>query len=359
MKKSVFIYFIFLFTVWLLPFSYADTSKIIKFATIAPEGSTWTNVIRDIDEEIQTKSKGRMRLKIYAGGAMGDEIDVIRKMRVSQIHCAALTSLGLAKILPETRILDLPLFYRNSDEINFIKSELFDYFYKAFDDKGYVLLGWSELGFICFFSKKEIKFMSELRSTNMWLWEGDPLAKTLFSLLELSPIPLSLPNVASSMQTGLIDSVYGSPLAVIALNWFDQIKYMLDIPIANATGALLIQKKYYKKLSPDLQEVLKDAFKNKLASLPQLICEDNARSKEVMRKYGVKTIHPDDNIIKEFKHASMKTCELLSGKLYPNELLNVVISKLEEYRNNNNLQNIEESYVVHTKDIINNMKYAR
>ena len=104
--------------------------------------------------------------------------------------------------------------------------------------------------------------MPDLRSTNVWLWEGDPLANTLFSFLDISPIPLPLMNVARSMQEGVIDTIYGSPLAVIALDWHKDIKYMLDVPLVNATGAILMTKEYYDNLSPDLQVILKHSFKN-------------------------------------------------------------------------------------------------
>ena len=361
MKKNLLAYFIFVAGSYSLLFSgslsilHAEADKIIKFATIAPEGSTWTKVFHEINEEIQTKSKGRMKLKIYAGGVMGDETDIIRKMRVSQIHCAALTSLGLANILPETRIFDLPLFYNDSDEISFIKDELYDKFNKAFENKGYLLLGWQELGFIRFFSKKEIKSISDIRSTRMWLWEGDPLAKTLFSVLSIPAVPLSLPNVFSAMQTGLIDTLYGSPLVVIALNWFNQVKYMLELPLANATGALLIERKYYNKLSPDLQKILKESFGNHMDRLSCLIQEDNAESEKAMISNGIKLIPANDAIVEELKQASIRTCDLLTEKLFSIELLTTVIENLEKYRNSNHLLKGNESYVININDIINDV----
>lgn len=92
--------------------SYAGTTtKMIKFTTLAPEGSTWTNVIHDIDKELEEKSGGKLRLKVYAGGVSGDEKDVIRKMRIGQLHSAGFTGVGLGEILPEVRILDLPFFF--------------------------------------------------------------------------------------------------------------------------------------------------------------------------------------------------------------------------------------------------------
>ncbi|MGR3220111.1 MAG: TRAP transporter substrate-binding protein [Candidatus Anammoxibacter sp.] len=312
--------------------SYAEAPKIIRLATLAPEGSTWANVFHDIDDELQSKSKGNLRLKIYAGGVAGDEAGYIRKMRISQIHCAAFTSLGLSEILPEARILDLPCFYKNYDEIDIVKNSLCDVLGKSFDEKGYVLLGWSELGFVYFFSKREIKSISDLRAAKMWLWKGDRMVGSLFDYLGLSPVSLSLPHVANSLQTGLIDAVYGSPIGVIALNWLKDVKYMLDLPLANAAGAVLITKKYYNSMSADLQDILKDTFKKHMVRLTELTREDNAKSIEVIHEYGVKLTAADSDLINELDRCSKKTCELLSGKLIPEALLNIVTKEIGKHR---------------------------
>ncbi|MGR3177533.1 MAG: TRAP transporter substrate-binding protein DctP [Candidatus Anammoxibacter sp.] len=180
--------YVFLFTGSLSHYSYAEAPKIIRLATLAPEGTTWLKVFHDIDEELQSKSNGGLRLKIYAGGVAGDEDSYIRKMRISQIHCAAFTSLGLSTILPAARILDLPFFYKNYEEVDLIKNSLNDIFANSFEEKGYVLLGWSELGFVYFFSKDEVNSISDLRSTKMWLWQGDRMVGSLFDHLGMSPI---------------------------------------------------------------------------------------------------------------------------------------------------------------------------
>ncbi|MGR3317668.1 MAG: TRAP transporter substrate-binding protein DctP [Candidatus Anammoxibacter sp.] len=315
-----------------LSYSYAEVLKVIRLATLAPEGSTWTKVLHDIDEELQSKSNGGLKLKIYAGGVAGDENSYIMKMHISKIHCAAFTNLGLSEILPEARILDLPSFYKNHDEFDLIKNSLNDMFGNSLKEKGYVLLGWSELGCIYFFSKEEIKSISDLRSTKMWLWQGDKMAGSFFEHLALSSVPLPLVHVTSSLQTGLVNAVYGPPIGVIALNWFKDVKYMLDLPIANAAGAILITKKYYKSLSPDHQGILKSTFRKHLVRLTQLTRKNNEKSIEAMHEYGIKLTTANDNIIKEFDRCGKKTCEELSGRLFPDALLKVVTAKIEKHR---------------------------
>ena len=316
-----------------VPASFAKSPSIIKFATLAPEGSTWTNVLRDIDRELQQKTEGRLRLKIYAGGVSGDEKDVVRKMRISQVHCAGFTGVGLGEILPEVRIFDLPFFFKDYGEVDFARNKFANRFEKKFEEKGYIFLGWTEVGFIHFFSNTEIKTMDDLRSVNMWMWEGDPLVMELFKSIKLSPIPLAITDVITSLQTGLIDSIYVSPLAIIALQWFTKVKYMMDMPMADATGAILLSKKQYAKLTPEFQVLLKTTFKKHTTRLLGIIRKDNEESIKVLKEAGVKTVHFDEKSVKEIEDSAAGVSVTLSKKLYSPKLLNDMKAALADYRN--------------------------
>ncbi len=329
---SVFLSGFFLF----IPASFAKAPSIIKFATLAPEGSTWTNVLRDIDKELQEKTEGQLRLKIYAGGVSGDEKDVVRKMRISQVHCAGFTGVGLGEVLPEVRIFDLPFFFKDYGEVDFARNKFAERFEKKFDEKGYIFLGWTEVGFIHFFSNTVIKTIDDLRSVNMWMWEGDPLVMELFKAIKLSPIPLAITDVITSLQTGLVDSIYVSPLAIIALQWFTKVKYMMDMPMADATGAILLSKKQYAKLSPEFQELLKSTFKKHTTRLLGIVRKDNEESLKVLKDAGVQTVHFEESSVKLIEDAAAKVADILATKLYTPELLSDVKSALAEYRKGKN-----------------------
>lgn len=304
----------------------------IKFSILAPEGSTWVNVMKEMDKELQTASGGRLAFKIYAGGVSGDERDVIRKMRINQIHAAGLTGVGLGDIVPAVRVLELPMLFKNYQEADYVKSKLQKEFETQFEQKGYVLLGWSEAGFVNIFSNKPIKSKADMSGTKWWAWEGDPLVKAMYDSLGIVPIPLALPDVLTSLQTNLIDAVYGPPLGVIALQWFTKTKYMTDLNLANSTGAMIMSKVEFSKLPPDLQSLLKttaDKYGNKLI---QSIRQDNARSVETLKKNGIQVVAVSPADQAELEKAALDVRPKLVSKLYSQELLNRVQSLVEEYR---------------------------
>ena len=305
----------------------------IKFATLAPEGSTWMNVMRDFARGVKQKTGGQVRFRIYAGGVQGDEKDVVRKMRIGQIHSAGFTGVGLGEILPETRVLELPFLFFREEESDFVHKRVGPRLSAAFEGKGFVLLGWAEVGLVRLFSKRAIRTQDDLTHAKVWAWEGDPLVKAYFQALRITPITLSITEVLTSLQTGLIDTVYASPLAAIALQWFTRVEYMTALPISNGTGAVLISKKTFDRLSPKQQTVLKEEAKRHFPRLVRLSRKENREAVRELQKEGVKLLPmPPPKGLKPFMEIGRSIWDRLSGKLYPPELLADVLSALKDYR---------------------------
>lgn len=304
----------------------------IKISVLAPEGSTWVKVMEQMNQEIQKNSGGKLALKIYAGGVSGDEKDVIRKMRIGQVHAAAFTGVGLGQIVPAVRILELPMLFRSYDEVDFVKAKLQPQFEKEFKAKGFELLGWSEAGFVNIFSNKPIRNKEDMSGVKFWAWEGDPLVKAMYDALGITPIPLSLPDVLTSLQTKLIDGVYGPPLGVIALQWFTKVKNMTDINLANSTGAILITNKAMKRLPPDQQKILRDAAKKYSKILVSKIRSENDQAVDQIRKAGIQIIELDPKAKEEIITVSESVYPKLAGQLYSQALLNQVKTLLAQKR---------------------------
>jgi len=301
----------------------------IKFAVLAPEGSTWVNIMREMDKELQSASGGRLALKIYPGGVSGDEKDVLRKIRVGQIHAAGLTGVGLGDIVPAVRVLELPMLFKNTQEVDKVTSALKKDFEAQFDQKGFVLLGWAEGGFVYLFTTdKPVKNKADMAGMKGWVWEGDPLSQAMYSELGIVPVPLGLPDVLTSLQTNLINAVYGPPLGVIALQWFTKTKYMTDVPLTNSTGALVMSKAEFAKLPPELQTILKTTSEKYSTKLVSAIRQDNARSIETLKKNGVQMVAVAPADLAELEKISGNIYSKLVGKLYSQELLNRVLSEL-------------------------------
>ena len=320
----------FLFTV----VSFSSAQKVtIKFATLALEGSTWMEVMNDFAKEVQDKTGGAVKFKIYSGGRQGDEKDVLRKIRINQLHSAGFTGVGLGAILPEVRVLEAPFLFKNHQEVDYINERFFDRFAKGFEKKGFILLGWAEVGFVYVFTNTEIKTIDDFKGLKMWMWEGDPLAEHTFRAFGLSPIPLSVTDVLTSLQTGLIDAVYVAPLACVGLQWFTRVKYMIKPHLTNAIGAVLVSKRIFKKLNADQQKIVKEAGKKYFQKLTELSRKDNEKSIQVMRDQGIRVINISDAAtLQAFDEIGAKTRRELVGVLYGKDILEEIETALGEFR---------------------------
>ena len=120
MKKIiVYILFIMISSDWI-----EARKTIIKMATLAPEGTPWYALIAKMGERWNEETKGNVRLRIYPGGIVGDERDMIRKMRIGQIHGAAISAEGLSEVNPQYTYCFIPLLFQEYEDIDFIRDQI-------------------------------------------------------------------------------------------------------------------------------------------------------------------------------------------------------------------------------------------
>jgi TRAP-type C4-dicarboxylate transport system substrate-binding protein len=293
-------------------------------------------VLHEYDEQIRKESGGRMGFKIYPGGVAGDEIDVLRKIRLGQYHAGGFTGFGIGEIAPEVRILDTPFLFKNYDEVDYIYSEFSDEFARAIERGGFVLLGWADVGFVYIFTKKPVYKIGDLKKVKMWAWQNDLISEVAYKTIGISPVPLAVTEVMTSLQTGLINGIYGSPLAVLALQWFTRVKYMHNVPIAYASGALLISRRYFESLPEDLREILIRNGRKYLRKLVELSREDNKKAIEILKKQGIIITEPPSvKLMDEYDKLGKMIRRRLVGKLYSEDLLRRVETALDNFRRKN------------------------
>ncbi|MBI4125920.1 MAG: TRAP transporter substrate-binding protein DctP [Deltaproteobacteria bacterium] len=304
----------------------------IKFAILAPEGSTWANATHEWDAELRQKSNGRLGLKIYSGGVLGDEQDVIRKLRIGQVQAAAFTGLGLGIINPNVRVLELPFLFENYREVDEVARKIQPKLEGGFSKNGFVLLGWTETGFVNIFSNKPITSRKSMNGMRMWAWEGDAMVENLYRVFKITPVPLALPDVLTSLQTKLIDAVYAPPLGAVALQWFTRTKYMTTTNIGYSIGGILISQRALATLSPTDQQILKETAKRYARKVIEQLRVDNDKSYATLKNAGLQFVELDPQEIDQLKETGRQVWTNLSGKLYPPALLDEVKGYLAEAR---------------------------
>jgi TRAP-type transport system periplasmic protein len=305
----------------------------IKFATIATEGTTWLNVMKEYDAAIRKESGGRLAFKLYAGAVQGEDKDVMRKIRLGQLHSAGITGVGIGEISAKLRILDAPFLFSSYDEVDHLHQVMDKEFEQEFQNNGFVLLGFAEVGFVYVITNTPVRGVQDMNGVKMWAWEGDAIAEAAFKALGVNPIPLSVVDVLTSLQTGLINGAYTSPLAALALQWNTRVKYMTNVPLAVSSGAVVISKKLFDKLTPDLQEILVRNGRKYMADLTEKSRKENAASILTMKKNGLQVIEvTNPKTLQEFAATGKKARQSLVGRLFDQSFLDRVEKVVNDYR---------------------------
>jgi TRAP-type transport system periplasmic protein len=277
---------VFLF-ILMLPAAHAEDAYVLKFATLAPHGSTWLNIISDWANKVEKESQGRLKFKLYGGGVSGDEPDVLRKIRFGQLHGGAMTGHGIGYIYSPARVLEIPFLFRSYDEVDHVRAQLMPEIREGFHQNGFELIGWMEVGFIQLFSRVPIYSIEDMKKRRIWLWQGDPLGTAFFAASGLAPVPLPITEVFSSLSTGLIDTTIAPPLGAIAFQWFTKTPYMTDIPVMDGIGGLIVSRKFFDGLPKDLQQLLRRTGEEAGTRLLLETRRDNEKSLAVLKQNGV------------------------------------------------------------------------
>lgn len=318
---------------WLSPpDSQAKAKYEFKIASLAPNGSVWATHFNNFAEEVTEKSNGEITFKIYPGGVMGDDRAMYRKMQIGQLHGGGFTMNGIGQVVPDFRVLGIPVLFESHQEVDSVTEALFPSFQKSFSEKGLELLATTEVGFIYTMSAQPIEDLDLLRKSKCWVPSNDPVNQAFFSDIGISPIQLTIPDVLPSLQTGLIDTVFNSFYGSIVLQWFTKTSYITDAPFGYAYGAMVFSKKAMDRLPIKYAEMIRDVAKKHFADLLTDTRKSNKEALQALQDNGIKIIHATAQTILELKVHRERTVAKTVGKVYSQEIYDETIQILTDIR---------------------------
>ncbi len=315
-------------------FSSHALAATLKIATLAPAGTTWMKEMKQGASEIKKKTEGRVKLKFYPGGVMGNDKSVHRKIKIGQLHGGAFTSGGLSHVYPDIQALSLPMMFNSFEEVDYVRARVDKLLKSNIEQKGFVLLGISEGGFARILSRSPLADLESIRQSKVWIPEGDELVNDTFDTLGISPVSLPISDVFTGLQTGLIETVTVNPTAAIAFQWHSNMAYMTETPVTYLIGTLAIQKKTFDKIKAEDQQIVREEVDRVFKRMDILNRADNASAAQALRNQGIEFIKPSEVELKRWKALSAKSIEgmIRSGRL-SQTMYDEVSRHLSDFRN--------------------------
>ena len=310
------------------------TAAEIKIATVAPDGSHWMQQMRAGAEEIKTRTAGRVFLKFYPGGVMGNDAQVLRKVRVSQLQGGAFAAGGLAERFNGLNLYGIPLLFRSLDEVDAVRARLDPKLMAGLEQAGFVSFGFVEGGFANLFSNEPIHSVSEMRRKKVWVPDGDQISFLAMQELGLSPVTLPVTDVLTGLQTGLIEITFASPVVALVLQWHTKVKFITRLPVSYSFGIFAIEKEAFWRLAADDQKTVREVMTRTMSGLDKEARDENERANDTLAKAGLKPVEVGAADLDTWRHTIEGIYPQLRSRPDINaELFDELQATLAEYRN--------------------------
>ena len=285
-------------------------------ATLAPVGSPWHNLLLELGQKWRDATEGEVVLRIYPAGVAGDERDVIRKIRIGQLHAAAVTIEGLAEISRDMSVFYIPMLVDSFEELDAIRNILMPELEQGLTDSEFKLLAWADVGWAYWFTREPMYEPSDLKGMRHFSWAGDYASEQLWRKGGVQPVPLASVDVVISLQTGIIDAFSTTPLVALSFQWFGFAPNMLDLKWAPMIGGLIISEKMWSKIPAEYQPILEGISKEMEVETRALVSEME-KALQVMVENGLNINQPSVEDRKAWEELIISFYPHIRGSLVP------------------------------------------
>lgn len=326
MKKRILILLILIFTA---VNSYSAT--VIKMGSIAPAGSLWDMKLKELALEWKKITNGEVELKLYMGGTVGDEDNMIRTMKMGGLNAGAMTAQGLKGISPDSFALCLPCIVSDDDEFEYVFEKMKPTFEKALEKQGFVTLGWAMTGWVNFFSKTPVVSPDDLKKTKIAI-DTDGRISKIWTDLGFHAIPLAFNDLVAGLFSGMADSTYLTPLAASSMGLTKMAPNMCDFRIAPVYCAVVMERRGWNRIPPKYRESLKAKTSEITSQLYDIIKVDEARAIEVMKKDSLVINEVPAEAREQWLAIGRNGSEYFSKELISPEVYEEMMRYVDEYR---------------------------
>lgn len=305
----------------------------LKISTQYPDGNAVLNELRRAGQAIETGTEGRVEVRFYPGGVMGDDQAVQRKIRIGQLQGALIQSGALARAYPDAQVLNAPLLFRGYDEVDAVRAELDPVIEAGLADNGWQTFGLIEAGFAYGMSRNPITSMASLREQKLWLPANDPLSEEIARAFDIDPIVLNIGDVLTALQTGAINAIVAPPVGAITLQWYSRLDYLTDAPFMYTYGVLALSDRAFRGVSQADRTVIDSEFSAASKAIDRQTRDDNQRALDALEQLGVTILEPEPSERRALEAESRRATErLIEDGQFSRRIHERVVTLLEAVR---------------------------
>lgn len=305
----------------------------LKLGTLAPVGTSYHKTLMTMGESWRKDSAGAVDLNVFAGGKLGGEAEMVGLMKVNSLQAAMLTAVGLAEIEPAvTGLQNLPMGFRSFEEVDYVGEKLRPMLEERMAKKGFVVLFWSDAGWVRIFSNKPVSRPEDLRMLKLFTWSGNPAQVDIYKSAGFNAVPLETADIVPSLQTKLIDAVPVPPFFAMAAQIDSRAGHMLELNWAPLVGALVVRKETWDALPTATRETLMRSATTAGQAIKAAGRKEMDEAVAAMTKRGLTVTKVDAEQEKEWRQTAEQVYPKIRGTLVPADIFDQTRKLIEEYR---------------------------
>jgi TRAP-type C4-dicarboxylate transport system substrate-binding protein len=193
----------------------------------------------------------------------------------------------MKQIVPEVFSLSVPFMIGSEEELEFVLDSLREDLEELFRRSRLHVLAWSRVGWVHFFSKDPIVYPEDLGAQRLASDPNDLELQQVFRLMGFNPIPMPQPELLTSLNSGLVDAFYTSPLVAGGFQWFALAPHMLDLKVAPFLGAIVISDAAWRRIPNNIKDELMEAARQVAIQIEEDVSRLEAEAVESMLTYGL------------------------------------------------------------------------
>jgi tripartite ATP-independent transporter DctP family solute receptor len=245
-------------------------------------------------DTLKKATDGRIIVKIYPGGQLGGEKELIEQLQMGTLDITKVSSAGLEAFVPQMKVLGMPYLFKSKEhKWKVLNSAVGKELLAAGLDRGLVGMGFYEAGERSFYTKRSlIKTPADLKNLKIRVIKS-PMAINLLKTLGASPTPISWGELYTALQQGTVDGAENNPPSFVSARHYEVCKYYSLDKHTSPMDVVLAGKKAWDKLSDADKTIMMKTFDISVEYQKELWAEVVKENFALLDSVGVEVVVPD------------------------------------------------------------------
>ncbi|MGZ3441218.1 MAG: TRAP transporter substrate-binding protein DctP [Polyangia bacterium] len=311
----------------------AAPPRVIRMATVAPDGTSWAREIRAFARDVENATNGEVHVKLYFGGIAGGETEMEEQIRRGHLDGMVSGGMFCSRVAPTLRVLRVLGLLHDRQEAIYLINRLRSTISRESEHNGFVDLGIALVGMDLLFSRRPVRTLADLRRGAFWLWDLDDMVEKQLREMGVHLVMAPLPDAAGLYESARSDGFLTVPGAALAFQWSAQAKYAAPLAYAALPGCAVVTTRVFDELPFETRQAIRGAGAKLQARFDDVTTvQDASLLGELFARQGLVFTPVDERFRAEFFGAAAEAARRLGSQLVPPALLQQATHMLDERR---------------------------